>query len=81
VISVVDVTGIVPTSSPKLTFGIANGLAELGWPSDHIGWRLEAQTNGLGTNWVTVPNSTTTNQVSISVSTNAVSVFFRLIYP
>jgi hypothetical protein len=81
VISVVDVTGIVPTGSPKLTFGIANGLAELGWPSDHIGWRLEAQTNGLGTNWVTVPNSTTTNQVSISVSTNVANVFFRLIYP
>jgi hypothetical protein len=80
-ISVVDITGIVPTGSPKLTFGIANGLAELGWPSDHIGWRLEAQTNGLGTNWVTVPNSTTTNQVSISVSTNVADVFFRLIYP
>ncbi len=52
---------------------------------DHIGWRLEAQTNligtGLGTNWATVLNSTTTNQIFLPINTTNGSVFFRLVYP
>jgi len=34
------------------------------WPLDHFGWRLQAQTNGLKTNWATFANSQVTNQVS-----------------
>jgi hypothetical protein len=66
------------------TFDSVNGLT-LSWPADHIGWHLEAQTNsltsGLGTNWVTVANSATTNQVAIPLNLTNGSVFFRLVYP
>ena len=52
---------------------------------DHLGWWLEIQTNslnaGLGTNWVTVPNSTATNQVFMPINTASGSIFFRLVYP
>ena len=52
---------------------------------DHTGWRLQMQTNllnaGLGTNWVTVPDSILTNQFSTSMRAANGSVFFRLVYP
>ena len=53
--------------------------------TDHIGWRLQAQTNsvpaGLGTNWFDVPNSTATNQMAFTLDPGVGSVFYRLVYP
>ncbi len=52
---------------------------------DHLGWRLETQTNspgvGIGTNWVDVPSSDQTNQFSLPIDITDGSVFFRLVYP
>jgi hypothetical protein len=52
---------------------------------DHLGWQVQVQTNapnvGLGTNWVTVPNSNLTNQFSLPIDINSGSVFFRLVSP
>jgi hypothetical protein len=74
----------VSTTPPQLNFKIAGGLMQFNWPSDHIGWRLEAQTNsigaGLGTNWVTISGSPATNHLFIPINTLNGSVFFRLIY-
>lgn len=50
------------------------------WPADHTGWQLQMQTNGLGSNWVNVPNSTTTNIVTLPVDLYGPSVFFRLLF-
>jgi autotransporter-associated beta strand protein len=78
----------VATNLPTLAYIYSNsggGSLTLSWPSDHTGWRLEAQTNtlasGLGTNWATVANSSDTNQMVIPIITTNGSVFFRLIYP
>jgi hypothetical protein len=75
----------VSMTPPQLTLGVSAGQMQFNWPSDHTGWRLEAQTNligtGLGTNWVTVSNSATTNQSSIPINSANGSVFFRLVYP
>jgi hypothetical protein len=58
---------------------------QLSWPQDHLGWRLQIQTNslssGLGANWVTVPNSTNVNQISIPINPANGAVFLRMIYP
>ena len=58
---------------------------QLSWPTSHIGWRLQAQTNssntGLATNWVNVSGSALTNQSTFPVNTANGSVFLRLIYP
>jgi len=52
---------------------------------DHLGWRLETQTNapgvGIGTNWVTVADSTAINQIFAPINPTSGSVFFRLVYP
>jgi hypothetical protein len=75
-----------PATNPtNITFQVtANGLT-LNWPVDHIGWHLQTQTNdlaqGLGTNWVDVTNSTTTNQMTIPINSTNGGVFYRLTYP
>lgn len=75
---------LVNTNATSLTNTFSGGSLKLSWPADHIGWHLQAQTNslgaGLGTNWVDVANTSTTNQVTIPVSPANGSVFFRLIY-
>jgi hypothetical protein len=75
----------VSSISPQVNFGISGGQMQLIWPQDHTGWSLQVQTNsvgaGLGTNWVTVATSTSTNQISVPINTGNGSVFFRLVHP
>jgi hypothetical protein len=74
----------VSLALPLLNFGINGGQLQFSWPQDHTGWSLQVQTNapgaGLGTAWVTLPNSVSTNQTSVPIDTANGSVFFRLIY-
>ncbi len=57
----------------------------LSWPSDHIGWRLQTQTNasniGLSSNWVDVAGSTQANRFTNAINLSNAAVFFRLLYP
>jgi autotransporter-associated beta strand protein len=75
----------VNTAPTNLFSSFSNGVLALSWPADHTGWRLQVQTNttgtGLGTNWVTVPNSTLVNSNNITVNSAAGAVFYRLVYP
>ena len=73
-----------PTSSRSVAIGVTNlpGQLLFGWPTDHTGCQLQSQTNnltsGLGTNWVNVPASIQTNQMSVPLNSANGSVFFRL---
>ncbi len=75
----------VNTNSPMLTNSITGNTLTLSWPADHLGWRLQAQTNslntGLGGTWFTWPNSTNVTTVPIPLNAANPTVFFRLIYP
>jgi hypothetical protein len=76
----------LPSSAPaNIVAQVSSGQLQLSWPLDHLGWRLQIQTNdlnqGFGTNWVTVPNSTNTCQTSFPVNPANGSVFLRLVYP
>ncbi len=81
------VSGVVSvnTNSPVLTNTISGNTLTLAWPTDHLGWRLEVQTNsltsGLTTNWLTWPNSTNLTTMPITINPTAPTVFFRLVYP
>lgn len=83
-ITVASVSQIVNTTSTNIVTSVTNGLLTLNWPADHTGWTLQSQTNslsvGLGTNWVNIPSSTTTNQLVIPINTTNGSVFFRMKY-
>lgn len=76
----------LPSNQPtNITAQITGGQLQLAWPQDHLGWRLLIQTNdlsnGLGTNWTTVPNSTNFNTFNLFASPTNGSVYLRLIYP
>lgn len=80
-----QIGNLVAANTADISFTFSNTSRTLSWPSDDTGWRLEAQTNSLttwlGVNWVTISNSSTTDQISISVNSAENSVFFRLAYP
>jgi hypothetical protein len=79
--------GAMPVSllPPQVAVATLSGQFQLSWPADHTSWRLQVQTNslniGLGTDWLTVANSTKANQISIPMAITNGSVFYRLIYP
>jgi autotransporter-associated beta strand protein len=56
----------------------------LTWPATQIGGTLQEQINpvtvGLSTNWVTVPGSTATNQMTFPIAPTNGIVFFRLVF-
>ncbi len=86
VTSSVAVLSIAPSTAPtNLSFTVSGGAIQFSWPTDHIGWRLECQTNSLGTglntNWSTVVGSALTNQISIPMTLANGSIFYRLAYP
>ena len=74
------------TAPANVSMSLAgNTNLNLAWPGDHTGWQLEAQTNslaaGLGNNWVIVPGSGLTNEMTFPIGLANGSVFFRLMYP
>ncbi|MGA2180385.1 MAG: glycosyl hydrolase family 28 protein [Verrucomicrobiota bacterium] len=76
----------LPSSvATNIVVQVSSGQLQLSWPQDHLGWHLQIQTNslnaGLGTNWVNVPNSTTTNQIFIPINPDNGSIFLRMVYP
>ena len=73
----------VSLSSPQLNVVSQNNAIQFAWPSDHVGWRLLINTNGLAnTNgWLTVSNSAMTNQIWIPLNPAQNNAFFRLVYP
>jgi fibronectin type 3 domain-containing protein len=73
------------TTPVSLSMSLSGGALNFYWLSDHLGWRLQIQTNslnaGLGTNWVDVSGSSLTNDVALPVDATKGSVFYRLIFP
>ncbi|MFO1487224.1 MAG: LamG-like jellyroll fold domain-containing protein [Verrucomicrobiota bacterium] len=71
--------------STNLVFVRNGAVMTLSWPADHVGWRLQAQTNsastGLGNQWTDVPGSVLTNNIVVPVDASVANVFFRLVYP
>jgi autotransporter-associated beta strand protein len=82
---ILRVISTVNTNRTNITFTINGNQLTLSWPTDHIGWRLQAQTNpitvGLRTNWSDVPGSTTVNSITTSMNPANGTVFYRMIYP
>jgi len=81
----VNVTQLPSQNQPFLSNSVSGGLLTLNWPLDHLGYRLQAQTNqldaGLNTNWFTWPNSTNVNVLSVPLDLANPGMFFRLVYP
>ncbi len=82
VVTVIQAVALNPTN---ITFSVSGGKLNLSWPANHLGWSLQMQTNslntGIGTNWVTVPNSQNVDSTNIPIGTANGDVFYRLAYP
>ena len=75
----------VSSAPPQLGLELIANQMQFNWPTSHVGWKLQVQTNslnaGLGTNWSTLSSSANTNQISLPVVATNGSVFFRLVSP
>ncbi len=76
---------VVPVNPINITYSVSGTALTLIWPEDHTGWVLQAQTNalsaGIGTNWVAVPGSSATNQMTMPMGSGIGSMFYRLFLP
>lgn len=83
-IQVATVTTVNQTPTNLVTSVSGNTLT-LSWPTDHIGWRLQSQTSdlntGLGSVWVDVAGTASTNSVDITLDPANGAVFYRMVYP
>jgi autotransporter-associated beta strand protein len=81
---ILAVAQLVNTTPTNIVYSRTGNSLDLSWPPDHIGWYLQVQTNaptgGLSSNWVTVPGSSTTNHVILTINPANGSVFSRLVY-
>jgi 4-phytase/acid phosphatase len=68
------------TDNPtNITASVSSNTLTIAWPADHIGWILQAQTNGLSTGqWFDLPGSDVVNAVAIPINPANTSVFYRL---
>ena len=76
---------VASTTLINLVIVVTNGALKFSWPTNYIGWTLQAQTNssftGLGTNWVSIASTAATNQFAASISLTNGAVFYRLAFP
>jgi hypothetical protein len=62
----------------NITASVSSNTLTIAWPDDHIGWILQAQTNGLRSGqWFDVPGSDAVNAVFIPINPANTSVFYR----
>jgi uncharacterized repeat protein (TIGR03803 family) len=70
---------------PTIQFSLTGNTLQLSWPSNFLGWRLQAQTNapgiGLSSSWSTITNSAFTNLWMLPLNPAVGSVFLRLSDP
>lgn len=72
--------------NPPLLTGVRSGTdLLLSWPTDHIGWSLQVQTNsinvGISNNWHTIQGSSTVNTWTLPIDPANGCVFCRLLSP
>ena len=79
------ITNGISNVSTNILASVSGSQLTLSWPSDHLGWILQSQTNslsvGLGAGWTDVSGSGTSTQSVINVDLSNQSVFFRLRSP
>jgi hypothetical protein len=75
----------VSQAPPALGASLIANQLQFNWPTDHVGWKLQAQTNqvaaGIGKNWMTIANSSGTNQITLPIGSTNGCVFYRMTYP
>jgi hypothetical protein len=71
--------------NPNLIWSVIDpNTLRLSWPSNYLGWSLQAQTNppgtGLSTNWVDIPGSSRVTATNLPIIRATAAVFYRLFH-
>jgi autotransporter-associated beta strand protein len=74
---------LTPTN---ITTSVSGNILTVSWPADHIGWRLQSQTNPLSTGlnpaaWTEVVGSASVNTLNFTLDPASGAVFYRMVYP
>jgi 4-phytase / acid phosphatase len=70
------------TNATNITASASGKTLTIAWPADHLGWILQAQTNGLSAGqWFNLPGTGDANSVAIPITPANPSVFYRLSQP
>ncbi len=76
------------TTQPILTNSVGNGMLNLNWGPDRLGYRLLVQTNNLNlgvspnlNDWDTVPGSTAVTTTNLPLLPGILDEYYRLVYP
>ena len=81
-IQVVQSFATYPTN---INFSVNGSTLNISWPGTHQGWSLQAQTNtlnkGLGTNWVSIPGTSSVISTNLTIVPGSPTVFYRLKMP
>lgn len=65
-------------NATNISASVSGKTLTIAWPADHIGWILQAQTNGLSAGqWFDLPGSDAVNAVVIPINPANTSVFYR----
>jgi hypothetical protein len=68
-----------PYDPTNVTASVSGKTLTISWPADHLGWILQAQTNGLSAGqWFDLPGTGDTNLVAIPIDPANPAVFYRL---
>jgi hypothetical protein len=62
-----------------MVFSVSGNQLVVSWPSDHVGWTLQVQTNDFRGVWFDVLGSASTNQVYLPIDPANKDVFYRMI--
>jgi hypothetical protein len=66
----------------NITASASGKTLTIAWPADHVGWILQAQTNGLSAGrWFDLPGTDAVNAVLITMDPANAAVFYRLSRP
>jgi hypothetical protein len=82
-ISAILLSPILTNIGTNLTFSVSGNQLNLSWPSNYIGWLLQSNSSGLAlsNDWVTVPESASTDSVQVTIAPGTTNVFFRMTHP
>ena len=70
------------TNPTNVTASVSGKTLTIAWPADHLGWILQAQTNGLSTGqWFDLPGTGTASSAAITINPANPAIFYRLRRP
>jgi autotransporter-associated beta strand protein len=76
---------VVSTVPASMTVQRSGDQFTVSWPPDHVGWRLQRQTNpagvGLTSDWVDVAGTANTSSLTVTINSTNGSVFYRMVFP